>query len=269
MFFYSKDTSTPSFTPPSDSALRFWLDATELTVADGTAITTMNNKGTLGGTFIKRTDISIDTNANPTVDTVDGKKALSWAANETHGLISTQAMSYNQPITILTLTRNEANQTSGVPNGAPYSNSGRHLDLGYGRLQLVNNQGWDSYPSFYSSAWRIDPGSPPGGGIDIDMGTVSAVLIQYDITLSTTTKFFKIKKDAADTIATFTPAFGGIGGIPISSSPMLIGGLYGSAGGGGYINSFAGKMFEIMIWEGTVDDAAVRTYLGQKYGGTW
>jgi hypothetical protein len=259
MFFY-REEPTQTLTPPSQSNLRFWLDAQDLTVADGTEILTMNNKGTLGGTFIQRSDIPITD--KPTADTVDGKRAISWAANQTHGLISTEIMTYNSPITILTLTRNEANQTSGVPNGAPYNNGGRHLDLGYNRIQLRNEEGWSNYPNGYSNLWRVDSGLPIE--INIDTGTVSAILVHYDRTLVNTNNFFKIKKDSSDTITTRTPRLSAI-----TSSPMLVGGAYGSAGGGGYINSFAGKMFEIMVWEGIVDDSSVRTYLGQKYGGIW
>jgi hypothetical protein len=43
----------------------------------------------------------------------------------------------------------------------------------------------------------------------------------------------------------------------------------GQGTAGGRRQTFAGNIFEILVWEGIVSDSSIRSYLNQKYGVTW
>ena len=262
--FFNRQSPLPS--PPSQGSLKFWLDAQDLTVADGTEILTMNNKGTLGGTFIQRNDISI--NGNPTATTVDGKRALYYAPNIDQGLISTQNISENT-ITVLTVTQNEANKIPGA-YGAPWANDGYHCTVGgyWHKFALGNHEGWgDMYPYFYNNYWDASrPGSPEPFIYDttIDSGVTLGIVVQFDTTLTNPTTFYKIKKDSADFSKTYAPGLSFL-----DAGPLVVGGILSAGGAGGARFTFAGKIFEIIVWQGITDVTAIRQYLNQKYGGTW
>lgn len=254
---------SPLPSPPSQGSLKFWLDAQDLTVADGTEILTMNNKGTLGGTFIQRNDISI--NGNPTATTVDGKRALNYAINIDQGLISTQNISENT-ITVLTVTNNQVNK---YPTNDTYdgnSNFGHHCSVGgYWHKFGIANAGYRSpYNGVYYNYWYASRQMDAPIDTTIDAGTTSAIVVQYDTTLANSTTFYKIKKDSEDFSTTYIPHFSFL-----DSGPLVIGGTLAAGGAGNIRYTFAGKIFEIIVWQGITDVTTIRQYLNQKYGGTW
>lgn len=260
MYFYRQ---VPTNLPPSQASLKFWLDAQDLSVPDGTIVTTMNNKGTLGGTFIDRSTLSdpygMGFNGQAAAATVDGKRALSYEPNKTQSFISSQNISTQTTITVLTVTANQGNKIPGS-YGAPFSNTGVHCSIS--DFYIRSNEAWGNYPYDYGNNWYTSATSVIN--TTIDAGSVSAIVVQYDATLATTSTFNKVKKDAADYSTAITPNL-----TTINSGPMVVGGFLTAAGAGGYLFSFAGKIYEMLVWEGIVDVASIKTYLDQKYGGTW
>lgn len=257
--FYYRQSPIP--VPPSQGSLRFWLDAQDLSVPDGTIVTSINNKGTLGGSFIERNPSNgWPSTGQATAGTVDGKRVLSYEPNKTQSLISTQNILLQAENTILTVTRNQANMIPGGIGG-PYGNAGHQFSIG-DVIWLKNEEQWYNYPYSYFNSWKTITNSSIN--TTIDAGDISAIVLQFDRSLIKPSIFSKIKKDSVDYSTTIVPY-----SLSNGSYPMVVGGLLSSGGGGGEINSYAGKIHEMMVWEGIVDTGSIKTYLNQKYGGTW
>jgi hypothetical protein len=256
MFFYRE---SPIPVPPSQGSLKFWLDAQDLTVADGTEILVMNNKGTLGGTFIERP--SADTRV--TAATVDGKRALYQPPGQYSfsGLVSTQNLTTASSHTFVAVVRNQQTYVPPVDAITSEFTVFRVGNLGLG--------GYEGNPSGYFVSWTINT-YPPGGGNpsstqykqnSIDVGTTKALVLQNNTSIPSETKFNKILKNNTDFETLYSP-------VTLAPNTLFIG-TDGQGSAGGRRQTFAGNIFEILVWEGIVSDSSIRSYLNQKYGGTW
>jgi hypothetical protein len=256
MFFYRK---SPLPQPPSQGSLKFWLDAQDLTVPDGSIVTTMNNKGTLGGTFIERQGA----NTSITAVTVDGKRALYQPPGQYSfsGLVSTQNLTSASSHTFLAVVRNQQTYIPPVD-----SISSEFTVFRVGKLGLA---GYEGYPSSYFVSWLINRYAD-GGGYPIDTqykqnsinaGTTKAIILQNNTSTPNQTKFSKILKNNTDFEVECSP-------VTLTPDTLFIG-TDGGGSGGGRRQTFAGNIFEVLVWEGIVDVASIKAYLDQKYGSTW
>ena len=256
MFFYRE---SPLPQPPSQGSLKFWLDAQDLSVADGAEILTMNNKGTLGGTFVERPSA----NQRVTAATVDGKRALYQPPGQYSfsGLVSTQNLTSASSHTFLAVVRNQ--QTYVPPVEGVTS---QFTVFRAGSLALGGYEG--NYNSYFVS-WEIDtysPGSPYPSSTEykqnsIDVGTTKALILQNNTSIPGETKFSKILKNNTDFETAYSP-------VTLVPNTLFIG-TNGEGSGGGFRDTFAGNIFEVLVWEGIIDSVSIKAYLDQKYGSTW
>ena len=245
--------------PPSQGSLKFWLDAQDLSVPDGTDILIMNNKGTLGGTFIERPSA----NTSITAATVDGKRALYQPPGQYSfsGLVSTQNLTSASSHTFLAVVRNQQTYVPPVQGVTSQFTVFRVGSLGLG--------GYEGNYNSYFVSWEIDtysPGSPYPSSTQyiqnsLDVGTTKALILQNNTSIPGETKFSKIFKNNTDFETACSP-------VTITSDPLFVG-TNGEGSGGGFRDTFAGNIFEVLVWEGIVDSASIKAYLDQKYGSAW
>lgn len=265
MFFYRQ---SPAILPPSGANLLAWMDANDITDSDGTSVSSMPNKGTLGGAW--NTAASPTPNA-PLAATVDTRRALSFpsvwpSGNPRYGYSNSTfnfpAVTATQGVTLLVLAKQ---QQAWDPFNVPTfyfaevgGNSGLSMYVTLtsappsfqGRFRTVQpSQTGSPYDTAYAAASQLP-------------GEFAAYGTQLSTTITNNQSFFQIRQNTSDFNATSEAVATGIVGT--NAGPVKIGGS-----GGSDTYGFSGWIREVLVWNTLVSQADIKTYLDSKYGGTW
>lgn len=269
----------PSGVPPSPGSLLVWMDANDITQADGASVPTMPNKGSLGGTW-STTNVS-GTVLAPLAATISGRRILSLPGNwsgfngasvpPNYGY---NVSSFNFPattaatgITLVILAQQDAawNNSTGVPNlwlaqvGSDPIGSGLIFGGAYG----------GSSPPFGSMNWGATQPSQNGSSGSWSLtglqypGEFAAYGTQLSTTLSNNQSAFILRKNAGDVIgnATLTAT----GTVGVTAGNVRIGGYSPSSDQ----YNWKGYIREVLAWNTLVSTADIRAWLDTKYGPTW
>lgn len=287
--------------PPNSSNLLVWMDATELSVADGISVSSMPNKGILGGSWNNTIGGNI---LPPIAATVDGKRALSfpttwslyppnqsptaiqpwYAYNNSTFTVPTISCANGGGLTTLVILRNtyDVNVNSGAPacthfvlNGAGYSYfntqfNGAYQFVGaryYWTFNEIKTNGNQSVTVIeYADNNENDVVDTPLLRTPNGFGEFIAVCYKLSTSLSRNKVVKIFRKNAAswngykdNAIFPNDPLLGLPGGGKVSI------GIFGDGTKGG----ISGWITETMAWNSLVSDIDIKTYLNNKYGGSW
>lgn len=265
--------------PPSPGNLLVWLDANDITQADGVSVPTMPNKGSLGGTW--STTNAQGTVLAPLAATIGGRRILSLPGNwsgfngasvpPNYGY---NVSSFNFPattaatgITLVILAQQDVawNNSTGVPPiylgkvGSSTVASGLYFGGAYGGSSPpFGTFNWSpSTPSQNASsgAWAFTASQFPG--------EFAAYGTQLSTTLPNNQSAFILRKNAGDLVGNAT--FSATGTVGVTAGGVEI---------GGYNQSFQqynwkGYIREVLAWNTLVSTADIRAWLDAKYGSTW
>jgi hypothetical protein len=268
MYFYRV---SPLLTPPNISNLLAWMDANDLTDVDNTPIATMPNKGALGGTWSTTGPLP------PLAATIGGKRTLSFplawpSVTPNYGYnvssFTFPATTAAQGITMVIL----ANQQTFVPDGtngpnAYLANAGSAAAISEG-LNIHAVSVLNPFPLQYR--WRTSQPSQTGSTFSAFYassqqltGEFVAYATQLSTTITNNQQFLEIRQNNADISVNSDGIATGIVGTLAGS--VTIGGLPGGASS--YV--WSGWIREVLVWNTLVSSADIKSYLNNKYGGTW
>jgi hypothetical protein len=264
MLFYRQ---RPATLPPSGSNLLAWMDANDITDLDGASVSSMPNKGTLGGDW--NTGAFPSPNA-PLAATVDSRRALSfpsvWPSGSpqygySNSTFNFPAVAATQGVTLLVLAKQ---QQAWDPFNVP---TFYFAEVG-GDSGLSMYVNLTSAPPSFQGRFRTTQPSQTGGAFSATYaaasqlpGEFAAYGTQLSTTITNNQSFFQLRQNATDFDTTSDGTATGIVGT--NSGPVKIGG----SGNGTY--SFSGWIREVLVWNTLVSQADIKTYLDSKYGGTW
>jgi hypothetical protein len=271
LFFYR---TSPLPSPPNINDLLVWMDSSDIASADGASVPSMNNKGTLGGTWSTNSPLA------PLAATVGGRRALSfpyvWFSGGTNrygynlSSFTFPAITATQGITMVIL----ANQLTYVPDGTSGPNinlaSAGNTNGASGGLII----GAASYLMPFPLQYRWYTSQPSQNGSTSQStypygmsAQITSEFVAYGTKLSTTIannqEFFKIRQSVSTVSA--SADFVSTGIVGTLAGPVTIGGPPG--GSANY--EWGGWIREVLIWNTVVSSDDIKTYLNNKHGGTW
>lgn len=273
----SVQIDTKPILPPSGSNLLAWMDAADILAADGASVTSMPNKGTLGGLWNNTHPAGQTPPLSPLAATVDGKRALSfpaaWPSGTPHHGFSNSTFNFPSVtaasgVTLLIIAKQQQAWN-------PLNNPNFYLaDVGYSSGM---DSGLNIYTSltsdtpFYTVQWKTI--QPTQGGSTYTTNYKSAPqlpeeIVAYGTQLSTqitnNQSFFQIRQNNnSDFFSTAAASSTGIVGT--IAGPIRIGGT--AVNESNY--NFSGLIYEVLVWNTLVSQNDIKAYLNQKYGGTW